>query len=31
MRKLMIVLVTGLLGFAPWVTAGELGRAGELP
>jgi hypothetical protein len=31
MRALITVLVVSLLGLAPWVTAGELGRAGELP
>jgi hypothetical protein len=31
MRKLMPALVISLLWFAPWVVAGEPGRAGELP
>jgi Beta/Gamma crystallin len=30
-RTLITVLVVNLLGLAPWVAAGELGRAGELP
>ena len=31
MHTLITVLVVSLLGLAPWVTAGEPGRAGELP
>ena len=31
MRTLITVLVVSLLGQAPLVAAGELGRAGELP